>query len=56
MKANTQPIRSSLDVPFSQAYWVRPALMMAGCYPGAQDHAQAHRQLKGLVESWVEAE
>ena len=50
MNANTQPIQENLEVPFSQAYWVRPAFLMAGCYPGAEDHAQAHRQLKGLVD------
>lgn len=38
-----------LDVPFNQAYWVRPGMLMAGFYPGAEDHARVHRQLKGLV-------
>ena len=38
-----------LDVPFNQAYWVRPGMLMAGCYRGAEEHARAHRQLKGLV-------
>ena len=50
MNANTQPTPESLNVPFNQAYWVKPGLLMAGCYPGAEDHALARRQLKGLVE------
>ena len=53
MKAKTQPIPDSLEAPFNQAYWVRPGLVMAGCYPGAEDHAQAHRQLKGLVDCGI---
>ena len=40
-------------VPFNQAYWVRPAMLMAGCYPGAEDRTQAHRQLKGLVDHGI---
>ena len=49
MVTDPQTIQDTLDVPFDQAYWVRPGLMLAGCYPGAEDHEQAHRQLKGLV-------
>jgi hypothetical protein len=53
MVTDPQPIEDNPDVPFNQAYWVRPALIMAGCYPGAEDHAQAHRQLKGLVDCGI---
>ncbi len=53
MNANTQPTPESLDVPFNQAYWVRLALLLAGCYPGAEDRAQGHRQLKGLVDCGI---
>ena len=53
MNANTQPIQDTLDVPFNQAYWVRPGLVMAGCYPGAEDHARARRQVQGLVECGI---
>ena len=53
MKTDRQSIRENIGVPFNQAYWVRPAFMIAGCYPGAEDHAQARRQLKGLVEHGI---
>ena len=49
MVTDPQPIQDTLNVPFNQSYWVQPGLLLAGCYPGAEDHEQAHRQLKGLV-------
>ena len=53
MKTTSQPIREDLEVPFNQAYWVRPALVLAGCYPGSEDSSQTRRQLKGLVDSGI---
>jgi hypothetical protein len=37
------------SVPFNRSYWVVPAKLMAGCYPGAPYKAQAHQNLKGLL-------
>ena len=53
MDTSPQSARNNLDVPLNQAYWVKPALMMAGCYPGSEDRAQAHRQLKGLIDHGI---
>jgi predicted protein tyrosine phosphatase len=40
-------------VPFNQAYWVLTGKLMAGCYPGSQDPAEADRQLRGLIEHGI---
>jgi hypothetical protein len=53
MQTNSQQAPNHLDIPFSQAYWVRPGKMMAGCYPGLEDRAQAQRQLEGLVDCGI---
>ena len=53
MKTAPQPIRNNLDVSLNQAYWVKPALMMAGCYPGSEDRDQAYQQLKGLIDHGI---
>jgi hypothetical protein len=52
MEKNTQ-FDMVPGVPFDQAYWVRPPMLMAGCYPGAEDRARALRQLKGLVDHGI---
>ena len=53
MDTSPQSARHNLDVPLKQAYWVKPALLMAGCYPGSEDRAQAHQQLKGLIDHGI---
>jgi hypothetical protein len=53
MKTTPHPARNNLDVPFNQAYWITPGLMMAGCYPGSEDRAQAQRQLQGLIDHGI---
>ena len=42
---------SNIDsVPFNQAYWVVPGKLMAGCYPGAEDPAEADQNFTGLID------
>lgn len=36
--------------PFSQSYWVRPGVFLAGCYPGAPDKAEMTGKLEGLTD------
>ncbi len=40
-------------LPFQRAYWVRPGLLMAGCYPGSPDPAEASQKLKSLLDCGV---
>ena len=44
---------SNHDVPFYPAYWVIPGKFMAGCYPGAENEAQARKRLTGLLEHGI---
>ena len=46
---NNRPDLSTDSVPFYQAYWVLPGELLAGCYPGSEDPAQADRKLQGLI-------
>jgi protein tyrosine/serine phosphatase len=41
------------SVPFNQAYWVKPDLFMAGCYPGAEHSDDAQEKLKSLLEHGI---
>jgi len=45
--------RRDMKVPFNQSYWVIPAKLLAGCYPGSEDRQQARRQLKGLLDHGI---
>lgn len=38
---------------FDQAYWVLPAKLMAGCYPGAENRQEAHQNLSGLLHCGI---
>jgi hypothetical protein len=53
MKFRSRPALNNPDVHFSQAYWVKPGFLMAGCYPGSEDSTRARRQLKGLIEHGI---
>jgi hypothetical protein len=43
----------TLAVPFPRSYWVVPARLLAGYYPGDLNPAEARRKLQGLVDSGV---
>ena len=47
------PVNQIKSVPFDQAYWVVPEKLMAGCYPGAENPAEANRKLAGLIDSGI---
>jgi hypothetical protein len=51
----TQPLKLDLTkkVPFDQAYWVIPDLLMAGYYPGSALIHNAHPQLSALLASGI---
>lgn len=40
-------------VPFIRSYWVRPGLLLAGCYPGDKEPAEAVQKLQGLVRCGI---
>ena len=42
-------------VPFPRSYWVRPGLLLAGCYPGAPGPREASRKLRGLLDAGIRA-
>lgn len=52
---STQPLKFDLTkkVPFDQAYWVVPDLLMAGYYPGPALIQNAHSQLNALLECGI---
>ena len=52
MNANEKK-NSTVSVPFEQAYWVVPGKLLAGCYPGSEDPAEADRNLKGLIDCGI---
>lgn len=37
-------------VPFDQAYWVVPGKLLAGCYPGDPDRAEATKKLTAMID------
>jgi len=41
---------NELEVPFNRSYWVLPNELMAGCYPGAENQAEAQLKLSGLLD------
>jgi hypothetical protein len=43
----------SNSTPFDQAYWVLPAKLMAGCYPGAESRQEAHQNLSRLLHCGI---
>lgn len=40
-------------LPFDRAYWAAPDRLLAGCYPGHCDPAEAQRKLQGLLNCGV---
>ncbi len=46
-------IKGVIQKPFDRSYWVVPANLLAGCYPGARDPDQAFRRLHGLLKSGI---
>lgn len=41
------------SVPFDQCYWVVPGRLLAGCYPGDLDAAEAEKKLQGLLKAGI---
>jgi len=39
----------NLRIPFGRSYWVRPGLLLAGCYPGDKDKNIAAQKLQALL-------
>lgn len=52
---STQPLKIDLTrkVPFDQAYWVVPDLLMAGYFPGSALIQDPHPQLSALLECGI---
>jgi len=42
-----------LKVPFNRSYWVVPAKLLAGGYPGSEDPVEEERKLKGLIQAGI---
>ena len=42
-----------LPLPFVRSYWAVPGRLLAGCYPGDKDPAEADNKLAGLVRCGV---
>ncbi len=41
------------NLPFERSYWVIPARLLAGCYPGSKDPAETEKNMKALLESGI---
>ncbi len=41
------------SLPFPRSYWVEPARLLAGCYPGDLAPTAREQKLEGLIESGV---
>jgi predicted protein tyrosine phosphatase len=41
------------SVPISRSYWVVPGKLLAGCYPGSLDSADAEKKLRGLLNHGI---
>jgi len=39
--------------PFGRSFWVIPGKLLAGCYPGSRDHAEASEKLQGLLNCGI---
>lgn len=44
---------TSLQLPFSESYWVKPGLFMAGEYPAGYDELETRRRLQGLIRAGI---
>ena len=42
-----------LEVPLNRSYWVIPAKLLAGGYPGLEDRIEEERNLKGLIQAGI---
>jgi len=42
-----------MQVPFSKSWWVEPGKLLAGCYPGDPNPAEAKRKLAALLASGI---
>jgi len=43
----------SLPMPWDRTYWVRPGLLLAGCYPGSQIQREMEGKLSSLLDSGI---
>lgn len=43
-------VNQGLKVPFERSYWVVPAKLLAGCYPGAKEAGQAIEKICNLLD------
>ena len=46
-------LEKAQSVPFLRSYWVIPGKLLAGCYPGSEDQAEALRKLKSLLDQGI---
>ena len=44
---------STIALPFARSYWAAPNRLLAGCYPGDSDPAQARNKLEALIRHKV---